>query len=164
MVDYCTARVVVFQTGSMGSGSKGSMTVAEATTDEQILATRDAMLQLRPAVPPEKYLPAVKRMMQSDGYRLVACYEDGLVVAVAGFRFMEKLHTGRILYVDDLNTDERARSRGYGKVLLDWLKAEARAKGCVQLELDSGVQRKDAHRFYFRERLTISSYHFRVGV
>jgi hypothetical protein len=26
--------------------------------------------------------------------------------------------------------------------------------------LDSGTHRRDAHRFYFRERMHISSYHF----
>jgi hypothetical protein len=28
------------------------------------------------------------------------------------------------------------------------------------LDLDSGVQRHDAHRFYLRERMHISSHHF----
>ena len=36
----------------------------------------------------------------------------------------------------------------------------ARAAGCSVLDLDSGVQRRDAHRFYMREGLTISSFHF----
>ncbi|HEY1759509.1 MAG TPA: GNAT family N-acetyltransferase [Bryobacteraceae bacterium] len=138
--------------------------VAEAVSDEQILATRDVMRQLRPHLPFEEYLPTVKRMMQSDGYRLLALYEKDAIVAVAGFRLMEKLSSGKTLYVDDLNTDERARSRAHGKALLDWLKREAKANGCVELHLDSGVHREAAHRFYFRERLTIRAYHFHVGV
>ena len=36
----------------------------------------------------------------------------------------------------------------------------ARAAGCTVIDLDSGVQRHDAHRFYFRERTHISSHHF----
>jgi len=48
--------------------------------------------------------------------------------------------------------------------LLDWLKAEAKANACAQLRLDSGVQREQTHRFYFREGLTISAYHFRTSV
>jgi GNAT superfamily N-acetyltransferase len=131
-------------------------------SDEQILATRDVMLQLRPHLTVEEYLPMVKRIMQSEGYRLAALYEKEAVRAVAGFRFMEKLSSGKTLYVDDLNTDERQRSRGHGKALLDWLKAEATANGCAELHLDSGVRREDAHRFYFRERLTVNAYHFRV--
>ncbi len=85
-----------------------------------------------------------------------------MVQAVAGYRFIEMLYCGQVLYVDDLNTDQRRRSAGFGKLLLDWLKQQATAGGCGELHLDSGVQREQAHRFYFREHLTITAYHFRV--
>ncbi len=139
-----------------------SISISQALTDDQILATRDVMRQLRPAIAADAYLPTVKRMMQSDGYQLAALLDCGVVRAVAGYRFMEMLYCARILYVDDLNTDDRSRSAGFGKLLMDWLKHEASAHGCAELHLDSGVQREQAHRFYFRERLTISAYHFRV--
>jgi GNAT superfamily N-acetyltransferase len=138
--------------------------VREATTDEVILATREVMRQLRPHVPFDDYLAIVKRMKQTDGYHLAALYDRETVRAVAGYRYMEMLFCGKILYVDDLNTDERYRSKGYGKTLLDWLKAEARAHGCGQLHLDSGVQREQTHRFYFREGLTINCHHFHVAL
>jgi GNAT superfamily N-acetyltransferase len=136
--------------------------VIQATTDAQILATREVMRQLRPNVPSDEYLPTTRRMMSTDGYHLAAIYDGETVRAAAGYRFMEMLYCGKIMYVDDLNTDERYRSKGYGKELMDWLKSEAKANGCGQLHLDSGVQREDTHRFYFRERLTINCYHFRV--
>jgi GNAT superfamily N-acetyltransferase len=136
--------------------------ILKAATDEQILATREVMRQLRPHLPFDDYLAVVKRMKQTDGYELAALYDNDTVRAVAGYRFMEMLYCGRILYVDDLNADERYRSKGYGKALLDWLKAEARAKGCVQVHLDSGVQREQAHRFYFREGMTINCHHFHL--
>ena len=138
-----------------------TVTIAVASGDEQILATRDVMLQLRPGLPPQNYLPTVRRML-ADGYRLVALQEKNVVRAVAGYRYMEMLYCGKIMYVDDLNTDESHRSRGFGKALLDWLKAEAKANGCAELHLDSGVQRERTHRFYFREGLSINSYHFRA--
>ncbi|TCO83386.1 acetyltransferase (GNAT) family protein [Plasticicumulans lactativorans] len=146
----------------MPTPSADRVTVQQAATDEEIVATRAVMRQLRPDVPADEYLGTVRRMMQSDGYRLAAVYDGGEVRAVAGYRVMEMLYCGRILYVDDLNTDAAARSQGYGKVLLDWLKAEARAQGCRQLHLDSGVQREQTHRFYFREGLAINCYHFRI--
>ena len=136
--------------------------VLKATTDGQILATRDVMLQLRPNVRFDDYLAIVKGMKQTEGYQLAAFYDEDTVRAVAGYRVMEMLYCGRIMYVDDLNTDERYRSKGYGKVLLDWLKAEARTLGCRQLHLDSGVQREQTHRFYFREGLTINCHHFHM--
>ena len=91
-------------------------------------------------------------MMQTDGYLQAAVFDGDTVVAVAGYRFMETLYAGKTLYVDDLNTDDTRRSRGYGKALMDWLKARSQRSACVQLQLDSGVQREQTHRFYFRER------------
>ena len=67
---------------------------------------------------------------------------------------------GRRLYVDDLVTDSAARSGGHGKLLLADLEKRARDAGCTSLTLDSGIQRSDAHRFYFRERMMIAAYHF----
>ena len=136
--------------------------IIQPQTDEEILATRHVMVQLRPQISLENYLPTVRRMMQREGYLLAAVSDQGEVRAIAGYRFMEMLYCGRILYVDDLNTDEQYRSQGYGRRLLDWLKQEAKEKGCDELHLDSGVQRAQTHRFYFREGLTINAYHFRI--
>jgi hypothetical protein len=36
----------------------------------------------------------------------------------------------------------------------------ARNRGCSSIQLDSGTHRVKAHRFYFRERYTITSFHF----
>jgi GNAT superfamily N-acetyltransferase len=66
------------------------------------------------------------------------------VRAVAGYRVLESLFSGKFLYVDDLVTREADRSRGYGSQLFDWLVEQVREHGCESLELDSGVQRFDA--------------------
>jgi GNAT superfamily N-acetyltransferase len=141
-----------------------SAMVRTLTTDDDILAARRVMRQLRPQISETSYLETVRRMMKTDGYLQAAVFEGEAVVAVAGYRFMEMLFSGKTLYVDDLNTDEARRSRGHGKMLMDWLKREAKDRQCMQLQLDSGVQREQTHRFYFREGLTINSYHFRIDL
>jgi GNAT superfamily N-acetyltransferase len=70
------------------------------------------------------------------------------------------LATGKTLYVDDLVTDEAARSQGHGERMLDWLIEQAREAGCSMFSLDSGTHRQSAHAFYFRQRMRISSFHF----
>ncbi len=134
--------------------------VREALSDGEIEATFQVMKQLRSHLDERDYLETVRRM-QGTGYRIAAAVENGQVVCVAGFRVQENLYGGRHLYVDDLITDDSARSRGYGQRMLGWLTDQARRDGCEQIHLDSGVQRSDAHRFYLREGLTVSSYHFR---
>ncbi|WP_457096364.1 GNAT family N-acetyltransferase [Lysobacter sp. P5_B9] len=135
-----------------------------AESDDEIASTFDVMHQLRPHLQREQYVATVRDMQASDGFQLLALRDAGQVRAVAGYRIMNMLYCGRLLYVDDLVTDERARSRGHGARLLARLKDEARALGCSQLQLISHVKREDAHRFYFREGLGIECFHFRANV
>ena len=104
----------------------------------------------------EKVHIVTRRMFDGDLRRHFA----GEVKAVAGFRLSEALAWGKYMYIDDLVTASQARSKGYGGQLFDWLFEYAAAQGCEQIHLDSGVQRKDAHRFYEREGMTVSSLHF----
>jgi GNAT superfamily N-acetyltransferase len=134
--------------------------IALAETDAEIAACFPVMVQLRPHLAADEFVPRVRRM-QAEGYRL-AYHSDqhGHIRSTAGFRIMDLLFSGLTLYVDDLVTDAAARSQGFGDRMIDWLVAHARASGCAELSLDSGTQRVDAHRFYLRKRMKISSFHF----
>ena len=135
------------------------MNVREAETDAEIQECHALLAELRPHVPADGFVALVRRL-EAGGYRLAYIRDEGGLRAVAGWRFLEQLVRGRVLYVDDLVTTSGDRSRGYGKVLLDWLYERAGVSGCGALELDSGTQRHDALRFYFRHRMTISAFHF----
>jgi GNAT superfamily N-acetyltransferase len=137
------------------------MKIALAETDEELTRCYPVMAQLRPQLDEAAFIAAVHRQQQ-EGYQLLYLEDDSQMRALARFRLQEMLAHGRFLYVDDLVTDGAQRSRGYGEALLDWLKEYARAQQCVSLQLDSGVQRFGAHRFYFRQRMWIASYHFAV--
>ena len=55
-------------------------------------------------------------------------------------------------------------SRGIGRALLHHLERHAKDMECDVLALDSGTQRTDAHRFYFREGMVIPSFCFRKNL
>ena len=121
------------------------------------------MKQLRDKLTLEQYLQRFA-LQQEEGYQTAYLEADGTVVAVAGFRFFNMLATGKTLYVDDLVTDEAQRSHGYGEALLKWLIEFARENDCQTFSLDSGVQRKRAHRFYFVQGMYITNYHFELSL
>ena len=135
-----------------------------AQSDEEIASTFDVMSQLRPQLQRDQYVSTIRELRASDGLQLIALRDDGQVCAVATYRVMNMLYCGRLLYVDDLVTDERARSRGHGARLLSRLKEAGRALGCNQIQLISHVTREGAHRFYFREGLGIECFHFRANL
>ena len=135
------------------------MNISIAETDAEITACYAVMHELRPHIAEAEFLARVRRQ-EASGYRLALARNSDQPVAAAGFRVLENLAWGRFLYVDDLVTLPAYRSRGFGARLLDWLRERAAQENCAQLHLDSGIQRKDAHRFYEREGMTLSSFHF----
>jgi GNAT superfamily N-acetyltransferase len=114
--------------------------------------------QLRTAIP-DPYVDYLQRMFD-EGVRMVVLIEDGQPRALAVFRILTTTFHGRRFYVDDLVTDETLRGRGYGGQVMDWLEAEAQREGADTFALDSGVQRGQAHKFYFDHGMTIFSYSF----
>src|SRR5262249_11573191 len=117
-------------------------------------------VQLRPLLVEKDYCAKMERVFAGGG-RMCVATEDGTVGGVAVYRMYENTFDGRLLYGDDLVTDEASRSRGVGRALMAHLEGIARRHGREVLSLDSGVQRAGAHKFYFREAMAITSFHFR---
>jgi len=136
-----------------------TVTAQLAETDAEIAACFPVMQQLRPHLVAAEFVARV-RAQQRAGYSLAFIADAGGVVAVAGLRLSDNLAWGRFLYVDDLVTSAARRSEGHGAALLAWLRDYAKQAGCAQLHLDSGFQRLDAHRFYEREGVAKTGFHF----
>lgn len=134
--------------------------IAEARTPEEVARCFPVMRQLRTHLADEKTFVEQVERQRANCFQIAFAEDESGIRAVAGYRILESLYAGRFCYVDDLVTDEEGRSSGYGGALFDWLVTEARAVGCERLELDSGVQRFAAHRFYLTKRMIISSHHF----
>ncbi|MBD2353568.1 GNAT family N-acetyltransferase [Tolypothrix sp. FACHB-123] len=134
-----------------------------AQSDAEIERCFSTMQLLRPHLVANEFVTRIRRQEQ-QGFHLAYLEDGGSIKAVAGFRIAESLSWGKFLYVDDLVTQERNRSVGYGSNLLNWLIDYAKANSCQQLHLDSGVQRFAAHRFYFKHRLEIRAYHFTIDL
>ena len=128
--------------------------------DERLISDLLPVLkELRPHLT-ESSFDAIYAEGHPQGLRFTAVYDGDRCVAVAGWRIEAYTFGGRKLTVDDLVTASHRRSEGFGRALLSHLSERAAQAGCGFLELDSGVQRKDAHRFYEREGLSVTAYHF----
>ena len=140
------------------------MTIAFATTNEDIDLCYPVMSELRTHIAREEFLPRVRRQMEGFDYRLAYLKDEGEVKAVAGIRISEWLHGGKYVEIDDLVSKSGERSKGYGGKLFDWVVDFARAENCDHVRLLSGVQRFDAHRFYLAKRMNIEAHYFTVAL
>ncbi|MGW5848886.1 GNAT family N-acetyltransferase [Streptomyces sp. NPDC055254] len=116
--------------------------------------------ELRPHLT-EELFRAVLAEGSGQGLRFTAAYDgEGACVGAAGWRIVANTSQVRKLYVDDLVTAASTRSTGVGHALLAHLEEHARAAACTALNLDSGTHRTEAHRFYFRERMSVTAFNF----
>ncbi|ABF10311.1 GNAT superfamily N-acetyltransferase [Cupriavidus metallidurans] len=129
-------------------------------TPGDVAAAFPLMHQLRPHLQDADELVTRWQRQTGDGYRLVGLWNDGPLVALAGYRYAENLVYGPYCYVDDLVTDAAARSGGYGQMLMDWLKTKAHAQGCARLVLDTPLDNVLGHRFYYRNGLLARALRF----
>jgi GNAT superfamily N-acetyltransferase len=136
-------------------------TIQIATMPEEINRCFAVMSQLRPLLVAGEFVGRVQAQ-QAEGYQLAFLEHGGAIVSVAGFRIQNMLSSGKTFYVDDLVTDAAARSQGHGEAMIQWLIGLAREAGCVSFSLDSGTQRQEAHAFYLRQRMRITSFHFHL--
>jgi GNAT superfamily N-acetyltransferase len=82
---------------------------------------------------------------------LVAEHRAELLGFCSAYLELNSVRYGVRCWVEDLAVSPKQRSQGAGKALLEAAKDWARERGATHLELDSGVARTDAHRFYERE-------------
>jgi len=139
-------------------------TLREATSDVEVLACWPVMRELRPHLTEAATFAERVRRQQRDGYRLLAAWEHGAVVGLAGWRVLETLIRGRFCYVDDLVVRADARRGGLGARLLDGVAEAARALGLPHLVLDTGIDNVLGQRFYFRHGMLPGALRFAMPI
>lgn len=125
-----------------------SFSIRELRSQEEILEAFPLMKQLRSHLDEETYLDLVLDAKDKDRYKLFALINGGEIVALTGFKPMITLYYGRFVWVCDLVTDSKKRSKGYGEKLLTYVHEWAKSNNYESVALSSGLQRTDAHRFY----------------
>ena len=114
--------------------------------------------QLRPHLPAD-YAAKMARVLKDA--RVALAVKGDAVLGLAVYRWYENTYDGLKFYIDDLVTDEACRSDGVGHALIAHLEQVARKLGASGLVLDSGTQRTQAHKFYFREGFVIPAFNFK---
>jgi GNAT superfamily N-acetyltransferase len=104
------------------------------------------------------------RKQVEEGYQIAYIEEADKVVAAAGYRFLNTMAWGHILYIDDLVALRTLHGMGLGTLLLQYLQKEAKEKGCAAVHLDTGYQRHLAHRAYLRNGFHIDCHHMACSV
>ncbi len=124
-----------------------------AETFTELRACWPVMQQLRPHLANADDFIARVHCMRAGGYRLLAAWRGGQVLALGGYRLQVNLVYGRFLYLDDLVTLDSVRGQRWGERMLAAVQGIAAQAGCARFVLDTGVSNTGAQRFYARQGL-----------
>src|SRR5688572_18043214 len=94
-----------------------------------------------------------------EGYRVAYIGTDKLAFSILGFRILTFIFSGKTLKVDDLATLSSQKNKGFAGKLFQWAKDYGKKENCEHINLDSGFQRHEAHKFYLNQGLYVESIH-----
>jgi len=83
-----------------------------------------------------------------------------LVGVVSAYLDLNSIRFGLRCWIEDLAVDPTRRSTGIGRALLEAAKAWAKKHGATHLELDTGLAREAAQRFYDRQAPIAKGYSY----
>lgn len=142
------------------------MECKKATTKADIEFCKDAILEFRGNLDPKAVVDQVFQMISDEGFELVfvADGDNKKAAAFIGYRKLNLLRTGPMIYVDDLFTFSEFRGRGYAGALLDYVAGQAANEGIKSIHLDSGYALHTAHRLYLNKGYYLACNHFAKSV
>ncbi|NBU92316.1 MAG: GNAT family N-acetyltransferase, partial [Flavobacteriia bacterium] len=112
------------------------MEILELTTLEDMLGTYEVLTELYPSLSLEQYREELRFMIQHN-YSQIAVLEQQVFVGVSGLWLGNKLWCGKYLEIDNIVVSEKTRSKGVGKMMVDFIEKKARELGCNMVALDS---------------------------
>ena len=142
------------------------MECKQAATKTDIEICKEAILEFRSNLDPETVVDQVFQMIETEGFELAFIPNEDNTKAAAfiGYRNLNLLRTGPMIYIDDLFTFSEFRGRGYAGALLDHVASQAANAGIKSIHLDSGYALHTAHRLYLNKGYYLACNHFTKAV
>ncbi len=114
---------------------------------KELYTAYDVLKQLRINLSYEEFEDLIYDMRDMQ-YKMIGIFDGDELITYAGVNVQTNLYHKRHLFVFDLVTDEKYRSKKYGKMMLEYLYDYAKMGMCENIVLSSGLQKVDAHKFY----------------
>jgi GNAT superfamily N-acetyltransferase len=138
---------------------------ARAGEERTLLAGYEWLFVAPGARPPswdaDRAAAALAEAISGERSTVLIAEEGGEVVGIcSAYLDLNSVRYGLRCWVEDLAVASEARSQGIGAALLDAASDWARERGATHLELDTGLARPDAQRFYERREPTTVGYSY----
>jgi hypothetical protein len=101
----------------------------------------------------------MKEMTELPNYECIGMYDDGELIGISGLWYSTRHYIGKTVEADHVVIDERYRNQGLGKKFFDWIHEYTQSKGCGAIELNTFVDNRKSHKFYYNLGYEIYGFH-----
>lgn len=101
----------------------------------------------------------MKEMINLPHYECIGMYFEGELIGISGLWYSTRHYIGNTVEADHVVIDERFRNKGLGQKLFDWLHTYTKSKGCDSIELNTYVENRKSHKFYYNLGYEIYGFH-----
>ncbi|MBT4921633.1 MAG: GNAT family N-acetyltransferase [Rickettsiales bacterium] len=115
---------------------------------------------------PQSYYDAFDIISRDHHQLLIVSEIAGKIVGTLQISYLSNMSVrgaSRAL-IEGMHVDSKCRSLGVGSYMMQWVIAEAKAKGCNIAQLTSNKQRRDAHRFYAKHGFVATHEGFKLDL
>lgn len=136
------------------------MIIKELHTKEEMLSCFHVLKELYPTLTIEAYSAELDEMLPNNRYFQVSVFEDAECIGLTGVWIGTKLWCGKYAEIDNLVVSAKYRSKGAGKIMIDYVKTLAKKEGCSMVALDSYTTNFKAHKLFYAEAFVPKGFHF----
>ena len=126
---------------------------------EEILSILPLLKTLNTTTPETILIERILTMV-NENYECVGLYDENLLIGICGLWYMTRHYIGKSVEPDHVIIDQEYQNKGLGKKLFEWIYNYAISKGCEASELNTYVQNRKSHKFYYNEGYEIYGFHF----
>jgi predicted N-acetyltransferase YhbS len=127
-----------------------------------VISTAPGELNRKPGA--DDYRRAFAKIRAATGQELLVAEEEGKVIGTMMLIIVPNLSHGGLPWagVENVMVDSDYRRQGIGRLLMDYVLAQAKKAGCYKIQLISDKSRKEAHKFYKALGYKASGHGFRM--
>ena len=97
--------------------------------------------------------------MADQNYECIGLFDKDKLIGICGLWYSTRHYIGKSAEVDHVIIDDSYRNLGLGQLFFKWIYSYLRKKGCEGTELNTFVNNRKSHKFYYNEGYEIFGFH-----
>lgn len=136
------------------------MQIKEITSKQEMLNSYDILVEVYPNLTYQAYSTDLDDMLKFNYKQILVLDEKHNIIGLSGFWIGKKLWCGKYLELDNVVVSSKYRSKGAGKLIIEYLERKAKDEKCSMLALDSYTTNFKAHKFFYKHNFEPRGFHF----